>query len=151
MNKYKHISNKLKQNIGVTLIEILISMAILSVILTSFLSAFILSTKSNVIAGNILDATYAAQDCMEDLYSLSINWTNDPDRTLMGNVNAALQSKDFKDRGDGSYDKYINDYYAKVQIRDLGKNRLNVIVRVYEKSSLTNLQAQMEHILAWNY
>ena len=58
-------------NRGLTLIEVIASLAIISIILISFLGLILQSKKTNVSSEGIHDATYEAQKVMEKLYTLS--------------------------------------------------------------------------------
>lgn len=56
---------------GLTLIEVIASLVIISIILISLLGLFVQSKKTNVSSEGIHDATYEAQKAMEQLYTLS--------------------------------------------------------------------------------
>lgn len=56
---------------GLTLIEVIASLVIISIILISFLGLFVQSKKTNVSSEGIHDATYEAQKAMETLYTLA--------------------------------------------------------------------------------
>lgn len=58
-------------NRGLTLIEVIASLVIISIILISFLGLFLQSKKTNVSSEGIQDATYEAQKVMEQLYTLT--------------------------------------------------------------------------------
>jgi prepilin-type N-terminal cleavage/methylation domain-containing protein len=58
-------------NRGLTLIEVIASLVIISIILLSFLGLFIHSKKTNVSSEGIQDATYEAQKAMEKLYTIA--------------------------------------------------------------------------------
>ncbi|OES44224.1 type IV pilus modification PilV family protein [Domibacillus iocasae] len=54
-----------KDQQGLTFIEILLSLVILSIVLMFFSTMFIQSNRTNSNTGQLLDATYVAQECME--------------------------------------------------------------------------------------
>ena len=52
---------------GVTLVEIIVSIAILAIIVLPFLNAFVTATKTNVKAKNEMNATHLATNIMEGI------------------------------------------------------------------------------------
>src|SRR5699024_558232 len=56
---------------GVTLVELLASIVIISIILISVISIFNLTMKANRTSEDIIDATYVAQTEIERVYALS--------------------------------------------------------------------------------
>ena len=58
---------------GLSLIEVVASILLISIILLSFFGLFIQSKKTGVASEKIVDATYAAQIELEDLYSVISN------------------------------------------------------------------------------
>lgn len=61
----------LKNEMGASLAEILVSIVILSILLFFFLGMFINSSKVNVKSEEVIDATYVAQTEIENLYAIS--------------------------------------------------------------------------------
>ena len=57
---------------GVTLVEIIVSIAILAIIVLPFLNAFVTATKTNVKAKNEMNATHLATNSMEGIEKLSL-------------------------------------------------------------------------------
>jgi hypothetical protein len=55
---------------GTTFLEIIIALAILAIIVTPFMSAFIFSERGTTSAGEVLDATFIAQRRLEQLHNL---------------------------------------------------------------------------------
>lgn len=60
---------------GATLVELIAAIAILAIVVTSFLSFFIQSAQTTHSSEEITDATYLAQQEMEHLYHLSDTMT----------------------------------------------------------------------------
>ena len=56
---------------GVTLVEIIVSIAILAIIVLPFLNAFVTATKTNVKAKNEMNATHLATNIMGSFLSES--------------------------------------------------------------------------------
>ncbi|MFL2070942.1 prepilin-type N-terminal cleavage/methylation domain-containing protein [Marinilactibacillus psychrotolerans] len=67
----------IKKQEGTTLIELIVAIAILSIVVTSFLIFFVQSSQTTQSSENITDATYLAQEEMEYLYHLSDSKTLD--------------------------------------------------------------------------
>ena len=63
----------IKKQDGTTLIELVVAIAILSIIVTSFLIFFVQSSQTTQSSENITDATYLAKEEMEYLYNLSVS------------------------------------------------------------------------------
>lgn len=68
----KHFHKYMKNEMGMSLAEILASIVILSILLFFFLGMFINSSKVNVKSEEVIDATYIAQTEIENLYAVSI-------------------------------------------------------------------------------
>ena len=63
---------RLKNNQGLTLVELIVSIAILAIIVLPLLTSFVQATKTNVKAKNKQYATEAAQNIMEGLQNVSL-------------------------------------------------------------------------------
>lgn len=123
----------MNNNKGLTLVEILASITILSIIIVSFLTFFIQSARTNTISEDMMDATYVAQSEMEYLYNLSTKKSLD---------------KAILDLGSNYSYETVEGYYVVVSLpeNDLG----NVLVKVYEDPSQKKSLAQMETIYDWS-
>jgi|SRR5690625_366020 len=62
---------KLKNEEGLTLVELLGSIVILSIIVLAFLGFFIQSARTTQVSDEILDASYIAQQQAEEIYNLT--------------------------------------------------------------------------------
>lgn len=63
----------IKNETGLTLIELLGSITILSIVIMTFLAFFIQSAKSTKVSEQMMDATYATQQYVETVYHESID------------------------------------------------------------------------------
>lgn len=70
VNQFHH------NNDGLTLIELLVSILLLTIIVGAFLSAFGVSTKNNITSGQVVDAGYATQNVMEEIINIVNNDTS---------------------------------------------------------------------------
>lgn len=71
------IFSNLKNDSGTTLVELLAAIAILSLIVTAFLAFFIQGARTNTRAGDINEATFIAQEKMEEMVHFSQTLTID--------------------------------------------------------------------------
>jgi len=116
---------------GLTLVEVLISLALLSVIVLAFLPLFQSTFSSVRIADGITDATYIAQNSIEKLYNESNN-------------------ENFLDDFDQGQRTYIDDIFGKFHVKEQivflqGESGLvRAVVRVYSDSEMSRQLAQME-------
>ncbi|MDL4841681.1 type IV pilus modification PilV family protein [Aquibacillus rhizosphaerae] len=125
---------------GMTLVEILASIMILSIIVVTFLTLFIQSARTNSISEDIMDATYVAQTQMEEIYNLST--------TSEQNINV-LQDQSSCD-ADTSYifTEKNGDFCVKVRMKDSNIVDLkDVVVEVYRDNKL---ESKMETKLNWS-
>ncbi|HHV60708.1 MAG TPA: type II secretion system protein [Clostridiaceae bacterium] len=81
MNKI-HKTRFLHSNKGVTLVELLVSIAILSVVAMPFLASFLTSTSNNVKSERILVASNIAHRAMEEIKADPSRLTDMPDWTV---------------------------------------------------------------------
>lgn len=65
MTRLKNLNNQ----DGLTLVELLGSIVILSIILVTFLAFFIQSAKTTKVSGEMIDASYIAQQQAEEIYN----------------------------------------------------------------------------------
>lgn len=71
------ICSNLKNDSGTTLVELLAAIAILSLIVTAFLAFFIQGARTNTKAGDVNEATFIAQEKMEEMVHFSQTLTID--------------------------------------------------------------------------
>ncbi|MDI9477018.1 MAG: type II secretion system protein [Natronincolaceae bacterium] len=115
---------------GLTLIEVILSLAILGIIIVPFLNIFVFSTVTNRKSENILDATYVAQNIMEQRYAESKNENEIP------------ESEEYPD-------PFGVGYWVEETIDNEG-NLVRVIIKIYSDDNKNKLEAQMETYLLWN-
>ncbi|MEW4305951.1 type IV pilus modification PilV family protein [Rossellomorea marisflavi] len=160
---------------GITLVEILASLVILSVILAVFVPLFGHSMTSTKVSEDRLDATFVAQTTMEEVRSILMSKAEGP-------INGVIKKGKKRDiiikaipphekfyclEGiDFCSDKEISDswefysyqdtefdqanYFILVSIKSSDSQDLSeVIVRVFKNPDDDTLLAQMETIIAW--
>lgn len=147
----RHKHTKIMNENGLTLVEVLASVVLLTIIITIFLNVFMQSAKTNTTSEEIVDATYLAQTEMEKIYSKSLEtkyserenaFENLGYSPLTGENEWALFGKELDD-----------GYYAKIKIQkdsmEVAENMNRLIITIHDRSATDKPQAQMENILLW--
>ncbi|NLY44959.1 MAG: prepilin-type N-terminal cleavage/methylation domain-containing protein [Tissierella sp.] len=119
----------MKNRKGLTLIEVILSLAILGMITIPLLNMFVFSTVTNSKSEDVLDATYIAQQIMEERYNESKNGEEIPLN------NEYLDSSGV--------------YWIEEKVSNEG-NLVRVLIKVYTDNSKKELKAQMETSLLWD-
>lgn len=137
--------NIFRNESGLTLIEVVVSILILTLIITSFLMMFIQATKTNKASERIIDSTYYAQVEMENIHAISDTSSFEDRKTIM-NKHLKYETLDLINfiKNDGKSGKYF-------EVRLLERNELPIVdllVKVYDSKG-GNLEAQMETVLLW--
>lgn len=134
MVKHKKITTGLLDESGVTLIELLASLAILTLIVASFLGFFIQSARTTSRTSEVDEATFLAQEQMELLVYDSANGKL-PDKLING--------EEIKDK---------SPYTVKVSLIEETNNLYKVIVEVFEGNTTNpeSLKAIMENRLPFD-
>jgi prepilin-type N-terminal cleavage/methylation domain-containing protein len=146
---------------GLTLIEVLASIVILTIIGVSLLTFFVQSARSNNLSKTILDATYVAQTQIEEInnYNQSSTFATSINTIGQSLINPGSFTRYYDNvvgctssststfcygktlSGDNRYvDLRLSTYSA-----DLGK----VLVKVYKDSTKKKQEAQMEMFIPW--
>lgn len=130
---------------GMTLIEILASIVILSIIVVSLLTFFVQSSKTNTVSKNIINATYVAENEMENIYGkVTVVKSLAEFSTPEGYVEKS------KSEVSAYYEKNIPNHFVTLELlSDTGNPTVKVKVKVFKDSSKTKTEAQMEMLLAW--
>lgn len=122
-----------KKRKGLTLIEVILSLAILTIIIIPFLNMFVFSTVTNRKSEDIIDATYIAQERIEESFKGS------KDRTVPIPLEIGK-----------NYSGSIEGYWVEEEILSIEDNLVRIIVRVYSDDSKNKLEAHMETYLLWD-
>ncbi|QCJ43636.1 prepilin-type N-terminal cleavage/methylation domain-containing protein [Bacillus sp. S3] len=145
----KKLVNHFFSEKGMTLIEILVSIVILSIIIMSFLTMFVQSSRTNNTSKNIMDATYVAETSMEEISNFVVStnsltfWSN---LKISGYDKVAGTGTTFKKNSN------TKGHYVTVDFtdKDTSKSMVKVIVKVFNNdTSSKKLEAQMEVLLSW--
>ena len=137
---------------GLSLIEILASTVILSIIIVSLLTFFVQSSKTNHYSKDIIDATYIAQNTVEEINYQISNSEISKDTTSEFLREFSLSNPYTKKCTDGTcYEKTLNTNGRYVFIKLSPKDELIVVnVEVYNNHTDSKKQeAKMEMLISW--
>lgn len=136
--------NKWCDEKGLTLVEVLAGVVILSLIFVSIVNMLNQSARANKTSEEIIDATYITQREMETIYKLSKEGKNlDALTDYMKQPNEANWEV---------YHKNVNDHLLlEIKQDDSDKPMVRIVVTAYEVEDLakTNPKAKMETLLKW--
>lgn len=136
-------------NKGLTLVEVLASVILISVILFTFFSFFIQSAKTGKTSEEVVDATYIAQVEMEKLYEIS----NKGD--FKSGINEIVNSLSYKQLAPDSskeyrYSKSQEGFYLKLTFKEHTYPGMSyLVIEVFEHEQDIRPRAKMETILEW--
>lgn len=136
--------NKWCDEKGLTLVEVLAAVVILSLIFVSIVNMLNQSARANKTSEEIIDATYITQREMETIYKLSKEGKHlDAITDYMKQPNEANWEV---------YHKNVNDQLLlEIKQDDSDKPMVRIVVTAYEVEDLakTNPKAKMETLLKW--
>jgi hypothetical protein len=142
------LSDKKMNENGLSLVEVLASIVILTLLLTTFLMLFLQSARTNKVSVDIIDSTYTAQIVMEKMYDLSLK-TNYSGREV-----AIIDQLNYTDKGidDKGWTVFENDEnpveLIKVRLKKGNGNMDRIIVEVFDKPEIVP-RAKMQNVLVW--
>lgn len=129
---------------GFTLVELLVSITILSIIVVTFLTFFIQSAKTNASSEDMLDATYVAQAQMEEIYNLSTKLIYSQVKSELDRM--GYTSTDSKIGINAS--KIADEYEVMIRLHKPGEDHLgNVLTEVKDKTG--KVRAKMQTTIKW--
>lgn len=133
--------NNIKNNeTGLTMIELLISIAVIGIIIVVFIPLFLMSAKTNIRSEVALDSTYLGKDAMELIYNLSQN-------ILYKDLDSKLTDEDYiYDESTNTHKhEYDGQKYVTAEFKE-ENNLIRVVVKVYRDDKL---EAQYESLYSW--
>lgn len=149
MKKRLNLLQELKDQSGTTLIELLVSITILAMIVTTFLSVFLFATRTNIDTNELTDGTRVAQTCMEEVYSSSKLDTV----TNMTGMTTALSSYTSSVSGTNyTFTKQMDGYYVVIVFTknaypSISSTMYKVVVNTYYDAAHTHRAAKMQNII----
>lgn len=138
---------KIKNQSGITLIEVLASIVILSLIIVSIVPMFIQSSKANNLSKSITESTYLAESELEEIIQLNTKSAS----PSLNELSNQMINKGYSNDPSCShcYGMMKDERYVFVQIKDSSTDLGKVVLKVYRNSSKQKLESQMETILTW--
>jgi len=131
---------------GLTLVEVLTAITILSMIVIPFIMVTLNFASTSGESKTLLDATYVAQTQIEEIYNLSTQYSRDDGLKQLESDGFSID--DHCER-DTCYYKVERDYYIRVEIQIKDEPMTDVLVRVYSDPSMKKAMAQMERLVIW--
>lgn len=129
----KHI---LQNDEGLTLVEVIASIILISIILLSFMALFLQSNKTTVTSNDIVDATYVAQKEMEEIYTNRTEKTIE-DIIMKMNKQSPQYMKITQDTWKKELSNTVNIQLKMVADNDYSALQLTtIIIEVYENDVL---------------
>lgn len=130
---------------GLTLVEILAAIVLISIIFISIITILNLTAKTNRTSEEIVDATYIAQKEMEFIYKLSTE-----DSSFSESLGYEELAKE------GNWNVYRKDseqagYFLEIKEDKSERPMIRIVVKVFESSDEAKIdpKAQMETLLIW--
>ena len=140
---------------GISLVEVIASIVILSVILISVFTMLTQSGKTTKNNEDIVEATYLAQMEIEKLYNESLSLSANEYPTALINLNYKYDRT--KTDADGyTIETYyydgttINNAYVEISVKLRIPDSPLLIIYVYDKKN-GKLKAQMQNIFEWSW
>lgn len=149
------MGNIKKNRLGLTLIEIILSIAILGIILVAFMPLLVMPAKTNSKSQTMIESTYIGSDTMELIYSQIQNNSISNFEDLSVHLNEKILDDEKYDKGtkieDNIYTyEYENSKYIKVEFKEDG-NLIGLLVKVYKDKDMndTEMEVQYESLYIW--
>lgn len=140
---------------GISLVEVIASIVLITIILLSFFSIFVQSKKTHVVSESIVDATYVAQKGIEELYGLisgeSSDWLMDPKTTkiTINNIDFVYDATDITCKN--KCKKFLSvsnqEYWIQLVANNEYDSLVNVVVNVPRENAANSVS--MESIFRW--
>uniref|UniRef100_A0A942T468 Prepilin-type N-terminal cleavage/methylation domain-containing protein n=1 Tax=Neobacillus citreus TaxID=2833578 RepID=A0A942T468_9BACI len=143
----KTSSSPVNSEKGMTLVEILVSIIVLTIIIISLLSMFVQSSQTNRVSKNMMDATYLAESQIEEINNMNTS----TDSPSIDNLSSQLVAKGYTQDSSCSYCYSLakNGHYVFVQLSNVSAELGKIIVKVYKDNKKTSQEAQMELVISW--
>lgn len=137
------MKNIIKKRQGLSLLEIILTIAIIGIISVTFMPLFVMSSNINNKAEVALDSIYIGKDIMEKINYLSETIPyNELEDTL-------IYEEGYTRISDNIYTyEYEDKKYAHVIFSE-SNNLINVIVRIYKDKNMDKLEVQYQSMYFW--
>ena len=146
-------------NDGLSLVELIVSIVLLTIIIVTFLSVFVYVTNNNITSGQIVDEGYVAQTYMEGIID-RINQGGDWDEkidNIKKDYTTYVAPNSASSEIKHTFQKKEERYYIKTEITEgtytlpgetsENDNLIKVVVDVYRDSSYSEKAASVQNII----
>lgn len=130
---------------GLTLVEVLASIVILSIVVTTFLLVFSQTAKTTKQSEEKVDATYVAQTEMENMYEMSQDYTLDE---TYKELNGYTKTSD-GDWNRFEIDKEDGNFHITISFNELDTGMTRVVIEVESTIENDPTKAHMENLYKW--
>lgn len=128
---------------GLTVVEVILSLAIIGMIVVVFVPIFTMSAKTNEKSKVTLEATYIGQKAMEEIYSLISKSSSYEE--LKGRLEAKGYDLISDEDKEVVYESKAKKYLT-LKLKKEGGDLIRVLVRVYKDETKEQLKAQYESL-----
>ncbi|NMD70523.1 prepilin-type N-terminal cleavage/methylation domain-containing protein [Bacillus sp. DNRA2] len=137
-------NKKIVSDKGMTLVEILAALVIISIVIVSLLSMFVQSARSTETAKNRVDSTYISETEMEAVYNISTTTTLANSSTKI-TTNLGYSKITTGCPSGACYAKKSNNRYVFLNIKASGA----AVIKIYRDETKQKQEAQMEMLITW--
>lgn len=128
---------------GMTLIELILTIALIGIIAIGFVPLFAMSAKSNTKSEIVLDSTYLGKDAMELAYNLSKNIP------LEDLKNEMVKRGFIYDSSKDDFELECDDKkYLSMKFKE-ENSLIRVVVKIFKDKSMNQLEVQYESLYPW--
>jgi len=133
-----------KHEKGLTLVEVIASLALISIIIIGVMAFFTTAVKTNDASETLLDASYVNQRYMEEIYQLADTSSDNERDNQLKNAGWAKTTA-------GRYTRQASGYYLELSITDArpATTLKNISLNVYRDPEHRRLASQMETKRQW--
>ncbi|WP_298470283.1 prepilin-type N-terminal cleavage/methylation domain-containing protein [uncultured Psychrobacillus sp.] len=140
----------IKNQEGLSLVELLVAIIIITIILMAFLTYFLQSAKTGKSSEKIVDATYVAQTEMERFYELSLR-INNSDK-LLGIANLGYTPSSSNNEVQETFIKNHSASNEIIEVKIKPHSNLNglyhIVIEIYDYKD-GPLRVKMENVIEW--
>lgn len=146
------MKNLLKTEKGFTLVEVLASIVLLTLIVTTFMMMFAMGARTNVASEGLFNSTYEVQNVMEKIIELSDQPAAPTARveTIKSKLGYTQQTRVVKSgtSWDRLTKKVGNQHVMEIRLEETESQFVRVLVEVSEEGNGKS-KAKMETLLTW--
>lgn len=133
---------------GMTLVEVLAALILISILIISFLALFTTTAQQQNASKEVMEGTYVAQVYMEKLAYLSKTKSYEDTLTKIGEENNLSES--LLGNQSASFHLFEDNHKVVIELfKPTEEQTSRLIVRVFDVQQPEKIEAQMETIIWW--